>query len=76
MIYRDIVEGPRWAGVSTFIKDECWARGLDLKIEIDKGWILETVRIEITGDDAAVQKFHRELYASLEAYNSPRKATP
>lgn len=70
MNYRDIIQGPRWAGISTFIKDECWGRGLDLTIESEKGWIRETVRIEISGDDAKVEAFRRDLYSALEAYRS------
>jgi hypothetical protein len=67
-IYREIVTGPRWAGASTFIKDAAFGYGLKLTIEIDKGWLRETIRFEVEGDDSKVDKFKRDLHEAMEDY--------
>jgi len=67
-IYREIVTGPRWAGASTFIKDAAFGYGLKLTIEIDKGWIRETIRFQVEGDDGKVERFKRDLHEAMEDY--------
>lgn len=67
-IYREIVTGPRWAGASTFIKDAAFGYGLKLTIEIDKGWLRETIRFEVEGEDGRVEKFKRDLHEAMEDY--------
>jgi hypothetical protein len=66
--YRDIVTGPRWAGISTFVKDAAFGRGLKLDIDIDKGWLRETVRLEVAGDDDSVVKFKCDLHDAILDY--------
>lgn len=66
--YREIVTGPRWAGASTFIKDAAFGYGLKLTIDIDKGWLRETIRFEVEGEDSRVENFKRDLHAAMEDY--------
>lgn len=65
----DVLGAPRWAGLSSFIKDECWRRGVELQIEIEKGWIRETSRIKITGPEETVTRLKRDVYAAMDGYN-------
>jgi hypothetical protein len=66
--FREIVEAPRWAGFQTLVKDLAWGYGLKLDLQADKGWIRETVRFSVEGEDSKVASFKRDLYASLEDY--------
>lgn len=68
--WREIITGPRWAGISKFVKDECWGRGLKPTLDIEKGWLTETCRIDVTGPEAAVNNLKRDIYAAIEAYRS------
>jgi hypothetical protein len=66
--YREIITGPRWAGASTFIKDAAFGYGLKLTIDIEKGWLRETIRFEVEGEDGRVEKFKRDLRSAMEDY--------
>jgi len=66
--FRDIIEAPRWAGVQKLIRDLAWEYNLKLDLQVDKGWLRETVRLSVEGDDQKVINFKRYLYASLEYY--------
>ena len=66
--YRDIITGPRWAGISTFIKDAAFGYGLKLNLDVDKGWLRETNRFEVDGEDGAVAKFRRDLREAILDY--------
>jgi len=66
--YRDMIEAPRWAGGSRLVRDLAWGYDLKLDIQIDKGWIRETVRFAVEGDDQKVINFKKDLYASIEDY--------
>lgn len=66
--YRDMIEAPRWAGAQKLVRDLAWGYELKLEIQADKGWLRETVRFSVEGDDRKVDKFKRDLYASIEDY--------
>lgn len=66
--FRDLIEGPRWAGISGFIKDTAFLFGLKLNIDVDKGWLRETVRFEVEGGENAVAKFKTTLYDAMADY--------
>lgn len=71
--WREIIVGPRWARFSSFLKDECFARGLKLTVlEQDKGWIRETVRFEVEGDGEKIEALKREVYTAVDDYNRRR----
>lgn len=72
-VFREILVAPRWAKLPRFVKDECFRRGLDLAIDVEKGWIREVARVEIKGDKANVDGFKRDLYAAMEHYNRTDK---
>lgn len=67
--WREILVGPRWAKLPSFIRDECFRRGLDLTIDVEKGWIRESARIEVKGDKANLDGFKSDLYAAMDNYN-------
>jgi hypothetical protein len=69
--WRDVVEGPRWAAFPSFLRDECWKRDLDnVKIEVEKGWVRETVRFDISGPDDAIASLQRDIESVMVAYNN------
>lgn len=55
---RGIMTGPRWADISSFLKNTAWMYNLDISVEIDKGWITKTVRFAVEGDSEDIDKFH------------------
>lgn len=68
--WKYIIEGPRWMGVRKFIKDESFILNLSLtQFEVDTGWIRETVRFEVTGEEDSVEKFRKLFLEALDDYN-------
>jgi len=49
---KSYIEAPRWAAFPEFLRNRCFVLGLDLEIDIDKGWIRETVRFKIEGKES------------------------
>lgn len=68
-VFREILVGPRWAKLPRYVRDECFRRGLDLSIDVEKGWIRESIRVEVKGDKANVDGFKKDLYAAMDHYN-------
>lgn len=68
-----MIEGPRWAGIPKFVKDESFIQNLTLtQFEVDTGWILETVRFEVIGEDVNVDAFRKLFLEALDDYNNER----
>lgn len=67
--FRGYVEGPRWAKFPKFLRNECWRRELALELEVEKGWIRETVRFHVLGPPAQVKAFEAMLHTSLAEWN-------
>lgn len=68
-IWRDHINGPRWANLPTAIKNACWELGLNVKIEIDKGWIRETVRFSIEGSKDELEALREAFARGVSEYN-------
>jgi hypothetical protein len=66
--FREILEGPRWAGLQKLVSDLAWGYNFKLDLQADKGWVRETVRFSVEGNDQKVAAFKSGLYASLEDY--------
>jgi len=67
---RSWVEAPKWANVSNFIKNLAWELGLECTVEVDKGWIRETVRYVVEGEEAKLRTFKDKLLSTARAYNN------
>lgn len=67
--WRHIIEGPRWARFPSYLKDECWERGLKLSLDVDKGFIRETVRFEVSGSQDAVDSFRKHILVAVNLWN-------
>jgi hypothetical protein len=68
--YRNIVEGPRWAGFPSVIRDGAFQENLDLTINVEKGFLTEKVRFVVTGEAPNVERFRRNLLACIKEYNA------
>ena len=66
MIYRSSISGPRWSGFQSALK---------LKMEVDKHWLTEDIRWEVTGPEAAVKRFVAGVSESIRDFNAPSKPT-
>lgn len=71
-----VYEAPRWAGVSCYLKDQAFLLGVQLEIEVEKGWIRENGRFRVTGPADKVDQFMAEFEEAGRRYNepSPRKS--
>lgn len=67
--HRFLLEGPRWAGISSYIKDECHQAGLICCLDVEKGWVTEKVRGTIKGEREMVEAFMLELDCAIIQYN-------
>jgi hypothetical protein len=70
VIVRSWVEAPKFANVPTFLKNLAWQLGLNIEIEVDKGWLRETVRFKIEGEEAKVKKFTFVFNQAAEEYQA------
>lgn len=55
--YRGYGSAPRWMGLSTAIKNSAFAAGLSCEIDVDKGFITESVRFTLRGPEDAIDRF-------------------
>lgn len=69
-IVRSWIEAPKFANVPTFLKNLAWQLGLDIEIEVDKGWLRETVRFKVEGEEDKLRKFKVVLDESLQEYQA------
>jgi len=58
---RSVAEGPRWAKFPNILRNRCYVLGLELEMEVDKGWFTEKVRFTIKGGESALRKIKREI---------------
>lgn len=64
-----VYEAPRWAGVASWLKDEAFLAGLDLHIEVEKGWLRERGRFRVSGPPEVVDDFMDLFDRAGRAYN-------
>lgn len=69
-IVRSWVEAPKFANVPTFLKNLAWQLGINIEIEVDKGWLRETVRFKVEGEEAKVKKFISVFNQAAEEYQA------
>jgi hypothetical protein len=67
---RFTVEGPRWAGVGTEIKNYCFRRNLVCTIEEDKGWLFSNYRVLIEGEPDKLFMAKRDIYEAITKWNA------
>jgi hypothetical protein len=69
-IARSWVEAPKFANVPTFLKNLAWQLGLNIEIEVDKGFFRETVRFKVEGDEDKVRKFASVFNEAAKEYQA------
>ena len=69
--FSSVLQGPRWLGIESFLRNEAWTRGLEIEAETDKGWVRESVRFRVKGDENKVREFVSEIQQAMDAYNQP-----
>jgi hypothetical protein len=68
--YSQIVQAPRWAGLSSFIRDLAFLYQVKLNIEVEKGWIAEKIRFVADGEPDAIDRFRGSLDDAMNKYNA------
>jgi len=63
------VEGPRWAGLGTVVREAAFLLDLDLSLQHKKHLIWETVFGTVTGDDEKILRFSKWLEEAIKDYN-------
>jgi hypothetical protein len=69
-IVRSWVEAPKFANVPTFLKNLAWQLGINIEIEVEKGWFRETVRFKVEGEETKVKKFFSVFNQAAEEYQA------
>lgn len=64
------IECPRWAGFPAFLRRLCLVHDASVEMEIDKGWIRETVAYRIKGPIAKIVTIQQEIEQSAREYNA------
>lgn len=67
--YRNVITGPRWAKFPTAIRSAAFEAGLDLKMDVEKHLIRETVRFEVSGPSNIVEAFQSALLNTIQEWN-------
>ncbi len=67
--FKGVVEAPRFARFPTFLRDMCFQEGLDLRIEVEKHWVRETVRYEVSGPRMTAIRCMALIEAGLDEWN-------
>jgi len=68
---KSYVEAPKWAAFPKFLKNTCFM--YDLKViymDIDKGWIRETVRFKVEGGESNLRRLQKAIDIGVEEYNT------
>ena len=65
-----IVEGPKWAGLGSAIKDLAFKYQLKLEMDQDTGWIRERYRVKMTGEESKVKEAHEVLLGAIKQYEN------
>jgi hypothetical protein len=63
-------EAPKWAEVSTFIKNTAWNLNLECEIEVDKGWFRENGRYKVSGSVEKLDKFKQLFKEAIRIYEN------
>lgn len=66
--WKSWIQCAKWADAPSMIKTLAFTLGLQLKIDVDKGWFRETVRFEVSGKLEDVRRFKYLYEVSLITY--------
>lgn len=64
------LEGPRWAGISEFVRDYCFSHDIKLDMDVQTGWFKEKCYVKMEGTNAQVLAAERDIKASVNQYNA------
>ena len=70
MRIRTSIEAPRFAGLPRFIKNLAFSHDVVVELEVDKGWITESIRLKAEGEEDKMQRFKTALLAAMQEYNA------
>lgn len=65
---RESCRALRTAGMPEFIKGLAWRLGLECQVEVDKGWIKESVRWEVSGNEETLVRFKDAFELAIKEY--------
>ena len=68
-----VLEAPRFAKFPSWLKDAVWGTDMKLEMEVDKGWLRETVRFKVTGPQAQLDRLMSAFEETLDDYNNRGK---
>lgn len=69
-VCRGIVEGPKFAGFPTLLRNYAFVYKVELTLDVDQGIWYETCRFEVSGDDKKVREFIQSVNSSIGNYNN------
>jgi hypothetical protein len=69
-VYKNVVRGPRWCGLTQFIRDAAFSLNLEDKTVEYPGWFRSTWHVEMSGKAEDIVTFHNSLIEALERFNA------
>jgi hypothetical protein len=60
---------PRWAGVSSALKQGAHMAGITCTVDVDKGWIREEARFVLSGEAEKVRAVYNGFCKAIEEYD-------
>jgi hypothetical protein len=55
------VSGPRWGQIKKGLKELAWEHNLDIKCDVEKGLLTETVFYKVSGEENNINKFIKDV---------------
>lgn len=66
--FKSYIEGPRWACIPTYLRKLAIIVDVEIDVNVDKGFLRETVFYEVTGTESKLQKFKKIFAQSIKEY--------
>jgi len=69
-VIKSWVEGPKFAGIPSFLRKLAFELDVDIKIDVDKHFIRETVYFKVEGAESKLRIFKDTFDKSLSEHQS------
>lgn len=69
-VVRGVIEAGRFSGLVAALKTQAHLRGVQCQLDIDRGWLVDTIRYTLTGKQDAVSKLLSDIGQAIYRHNA------